>query len=108
MSPYTYKYVTHIFNSDFVLVSRSNLLIIGLRLTQMPTLITMMKYPMMTVMSAGLLMVTLSEEGFAIAPLLPEYTLPTCSFASNKALKKSPQFCYQCDQTATRKGILYL
>lgn len=43
-------------------------------LTQMPTPITMMKYPTMMVMSAGLLMATLSDEGFSIAPLLPEKT----------------------------------
>lgn len=38
-------------------------------LTQTPTVMTMRKYPTMTVMSAGLLMVTLSDERLSICSL---------------------------------------
>lgn len=44
-------------------------------LTQMPTPMTIAKYPMMMVMSAGLFMVTLFDVAFSITPIIPEYTL---------------------------------
>lgn len=40
----------------------------------MPTPITMTKYPTMMMMSAGLLMATLLDEGFSIAPVFLKRT----------------------------------